>query len=80
MSLVDVLEPQISVKSKEEIATVLVKIFHQEGSAGCFLSDVVTIELGKLDNNSLTFRGNSIATKAVEAYLKLVGDKVRDEG
>jgi len=28
------------------------------------------------DNNHLTFRGNSIATKSMEAHMKLVGDKV----
>lgn len=29
------------------------------------------------DNNHLTFRGNSIATKSMEAHMKLVGEKVR---
>ena len=29
-----------------------------------------------LDNENLTFRGNSIPTKAMEAYMKLVGEKV----
>ena len=28
------------------------------------------------DNENLAFRGNSIATKAMEAYMKLVGEKV----
>ena len=28
------------------------------------------------DNEHLTFRGNSIATKAMEAYMKLVGERV----
>lgn len=31
---------------------------------------------GFADNNHLMFRGNSIATKAMETYMKLVGDKV----
>ena len=28
------------------------------------------------DNQHLTFRGNSIATKAMEAHMKLVGERV----
>lgn len=28
-----------------------------------------------LDNYHLMFRGNSLATKAMEAYMKLVGDQ-----
>lgn len=28
------------------------------------------------DNKHLTMRGNSIGTKAMEAYMKLVGEKV----
>lgn len=31
------------------------------------------------DNQHLTFRGNSIGTKAMEAYMKLVGEKVCGE-
>ena len=31
------------------------------------------------DNENLTFRGNSIPTKAMEAYMKLVGEKVCSE-
>jgi len=29
------------------------------------------------DNDTLALRGNSIATKAVESYMKLVGQKVQ---
>ena len=29
------------------------------------------------DNHRTLLRGNSVATKAVEAYMKLVGEKVR---
>ena len=29
------------------------------------------------ENNSIAFRGNTIATKAMEAYMKLVGERVR---
>jgi hypothetical protein len=39
-----------------------------------FLCDLVMREVGALDNDHLMFRGNSLATKAMEAYQKLVGE------
>ena len=35
--------------------------------------DLVVDEISHLENQHLTFRGNSIATKAMECYIKLVG-------
>ncbi|XP_022249803.1 ras GTPase-activating protein nGAP-like [Limulus polyphemus] len=73
--LCDILEPVISVRAKEEIATALVHIMHKESMAKAFLSDVVMDDIEKIDDQHLTFRGNSLATKATEAYMKLLGDK-----
>ncbi|XP_013413034.1 ras GTPase-activating protein nGAP isoform X4 [Lingula anatina] len=75
MCLVEVLEPVISVKAKEEIAMSMVRIMQRLGKADHFLPDIVMGEIDKLDNEHLTFRGNSIATKSIEAYMKLVGEK-----
>ena len=36
-------------------------------------------EISGNDNETLTFRGNSIATKAMEAYVKLVGEKYLED-
>ncbi|XP_076436636.1 uncharacterized protein LOC143276119 isoform X3 [Babylonia areolata] len=71
--LCEVLEPQMSVREKEEVATSLVHAMHKLGKAKAFLCDIAMSEIGRLDNEHLTFRGNSIATKAMEAYMKLVG-------
>ncbi|XP_074653914.1 disabled homolog 2-interacting protein-like isoform X2 [Tubulanus polymorphus] len=73
--LVDVLEPLVSVKAKTDVATSLVHIFQNLGQAKKFLTDIVMAEVDRLDNEHMTFRGNSIATKSIEAYMKLVGDK-----
>ncbi|KAK7478507.1 hypothetical protein BaRGS_00030266, partial [Batillaria attramentaria] len=73
--LCELLEPQMSVREKEEFATVLVHVMHKLGKAKGFLCDIVMSEIGRLDNEHLTFRGNSIATKAMEAYMKLVGER-----
>lgn len=69
------LEPQMSVREKEEFATTLVHVMHKLSKAKGFLCDIVMSEIDRLDNEHLTFRGNSIATKAMEAYMKLVGER-----
>ncbi|XP_050417640.1 ras GTPase-activating protein nGAP isoform X4 [Patella vulgata] len=69
------LEPIVNVRDKEDIATTLIHIMQKLGLAQQFLSDVVMTEIYRLDNEHLTFRGNSLATKAMEAYMKLVGEK-----
>jgi len=47
-TLVDVLEPVVDVKMKEKLATVLVAVFHQEGSIQNFLTDILVTEINKL--------------------------------
>ncbi|XP_065307221.1 ras GTPase-activating protein nGAP isoform X5 [Dermacentor albipictus] len=68
------LEPVLGVRLKEEIATGLVSIMHREEMAQEFLTQLVMADLQDLGDQHLTFRGNSLATKATEAYLKLLGD------
>ncbi|CAL4060278.1 unnamed protein product [Meganyctiphanes norvegica] len=73
--LCQVLEPAVSVKAKEDIATSLVHIMQREGRAQHFLADLVMLEFERIDDAHLLFRGNSLATKAMEAFMKLVGEK-----
>ncbi|XP_014662214.1 PREDICTED: ras GTPase-activating protein nGAP-like [Priapulus caudatus] len=73
--LCEMLEPVISVKAKEDLATKMVHIMQKRGKAKEFLCDIVMADVDRLEHENLTFRGNSIATKAMEAYMKLVGEK-----
>jgi len=73
--LVEALEPSVSVKQKEELARALVAVLQHSGNASSFISDTVITEVDRHDNDTLALRGNSIATKAVEAYMKLIGQK-----
>ncbi|XP_046655866.1 ras GTPase-activating protein raskol-like isoform X4 [Daphnia pulicaria] len=74
MTVCDLLEPAIGVKAKEDIATALVAVMQREGYAQKFLADIVMADVDRIDDEHLTFRGNSLATKAMEAYMKLVGE------
>lgn len=75
----EILEPVIGVKAKEDIATSLVYTMQSEGLARQFLADIVMMDIVRVDDQRLTFRGNSLATKAMEAYLKLTGNQYLQE-
>ncbi|KAM3176471.1 hypothetical protein ACTXT7_006460 [Hymenolepis weldensis] len=72
---VQYLEPILSTKKKEEIAHCLVNIHEKapESNIAAFLAPLVDQELDTYENLSLLFRSNSICSKAVECYIKLVG-------
>lgn len=74
-TMCEILEPVISVRTKEDIATSLVYIMEKENMAKKFLTDIVMGDIEKIDDQHLMFRGNSTATKAIEAYMKLIGEK-----
>ncbi|XP_050723370.1 ras GTPase-activating protein raskol-like isoform X3 [Eriocheir sinensis] len=75
-SLCQLLEPVVSVKAKEDIATTLINIMQVEDCAITFLVDLVYTDIqSNAENEHLLFRGNSVATKAIEAYMKLVGEQ-----
>ncbi|KAK4469444.1 hypothetical protein MN116_006996 [Schistosoma mekongi] len=71
--LTDWLEPLLSVKSKEELANSLVSLHEHNNTLIEFLTNLVVREVSDLENESMAFRSNTLATKAVECYVKFVG-------
>ncbi|KAL5111568.1 Ras GTPase-activating protein raskol [Taenia crassiceps] len=66
-------EQLIPLKLKEEVASCFVNLHERSGTAASFLTELVVREVSSLENDSMTFRSNTMATKAVESYIKLVG-------
>lgn len=73
-TLCDVFEPILNAKTKDEIAQTLLRILQYCGKAKEFLCDIIMAEVQHVDNENLIFRGNTFATKAVDTYMKTVGE------
>lgn len=59
---------------KSVVATSLTRIGQCLNYCTEYLVDIIQSEVLSTSDNTLTFRGNSIATKSMEAYMKLIGE------
>uniref|UniRef100_A0A8C4QGP6 RAS protein activator like 2 n=1 Tax=Eptatretus burgeri TaxID=7764 RepID=A0A8C4QGP6_EPTBU len=76
LPLCRVLEPILHVRTKEELARSLVRLLHVGGHLKEFLTELVMAEVDRCgENEFLIFRENTLAAKAVEEFVKMVGQK-----
>lgn len=74
------MEPILSAREKEELGRSLVYILQSTGQAKEFLVDLGVAEISRHDvQDSLIFRENTILTKAIEEYMKMVGQTYLQE-
>ncbi|KAG8455664.1 hypothetical protein GDO86_001742 [Hymenochirus boettgeri] len=72
-SLLALLEEMCSAESRQEVAVKLVKIFLGQGLAVTFLDKLNQREVNRTGDPNTLFRSNSLASKAMEQYMKIVG-------
>ncbi|XP_053324751.1 rasGAP-activating-like protein 1 isoform X2 [Spea bombifrons] len=72
-SLIALLEEMCSAESRQEVAVKLVKIFLGQGLAVPFLDKLNMREVNHTNDPNTLFRSNSLASKSMEQYMKIVG-------
>ncbi|KAM4749157.1 RAS protein activator like-3 [Rhinophrynus dorsalis] len=74
------MEPILSAREKEELGRSMVYVLQSTGKAKEFLVDLGVAEISRYDvQDSLIFRENTIVTKAIEEYMKMVGQTYLQE-
>ncbi|XP_061459320.1 rasGAP-activating-like protein 1 isoform X3 [Rhineura floridana] len=67
------LEEVCSVESRQDVATKLVKIFLGQGLVVPFLDYLNLCEVSRTTDPNTLFRSNSLASKSMEQFMKVVG-------
>ncbi|CAH8875599.1 unnamed protein product [Trichobilharzia szidati] len=73
IQLLSSLDPWLNVKAKAELAGAIVVLQQARGQVIEFLASLILCEVRKQTDPNMVLRANSIATKATEIYLRLVG-------
>jgi RAS protein activator-like 2 len=77
--LVDVLEPLVSVKAKEEVATSLVHVFQRLNKVKDFLTNIVMVEIDRLGEEKYIINSLTISTPDFSRRPQISADDPRFE-
>ncbi|XP_050002117.1 RAS protein activator like-3 isoform X4 [Alexandromys fortis] len=78
--LCEALESALSAQAKEELAAAMVRVLRATGRAQALVTDLGTAELARCGGReALLFRENTLATKAIDEYMKLVAQEYLQE-
>ncbi|KAM5309707.1 RAS protein activator like-3 isoform 3-T3 [Glossophaga mutica] len=78
--LCEALEPKLSAQAKEELAAAMVRVLRATGRAQALVTDLGNAELARSGGReALLFRENTLATKAIDEYMKLVAQDYLQE-
>eukprot|EP00127_Corallochytrium_limacisporum_P005997 Clim_evm74s215 gene=Clim_evmTU74s215 len=64
---------------REDTAKAIVRMLQPKGKAIFFVCDTVTAEIGRQSDAGTLFRGNSMASKAVDVFQKICGRSYMDK-
>ncbi|XP_075711507.1 RAS protein activator like-3 [Rhinoderma darwinii] len=80
LKLTSAMEPILSAREKEELGRSMIYVLQSTGQAKEFLVELGVAEISRYDvQDSLIFRENTILTKAIEEYMKIVGQTYLQE-
>ena len=64
---------QQSATNRDELARITLHVYINNGREFELLDHLVQLEIFSTEDLNIVFRGNSIATKAIDYYMKIVG-------
>ncbi|XP_006898400.1 PREDICTED: RAS protein activator like-3 [Elephantulus edwardii] len=74
------LESALSAQTKEELAAAMVRVLRATGRVQALVTDLGTAELARCGGReALLFRENTLATKAIDEYMKVVAQDYLQE-
>eukprot|EP01113_Clastostelium_recurvatum_P009144 TRINITY_DN1436_c0_g1_i2.p1 TRINITY_DN1436_c0_g1~~TRINITY_DN1436_c0_g1_i2.p1 ORF type:complete len:2696 (+),score=879.69 TRINITY_DN1436_c0_g1_i2:238-8325(+) len=80
LSLVTALGEITQVTEADQIAAALIRLFESNDKSMMLVRRLIMMEMNKTESVGTLFRSNSMATKVLSAYFKLIGNQYLEDG